>query len=68
MKNRLKDRIALVTEASSGIGEVPPLTLTEQGAKVAIVASRKASRKGCLDQLAGLGSAYAPGGSGVLNT
>lgn len=49
MKNRLKDRIALVTGASSGIGEATALALAEQGAKVAIAARRKDR----LDQLAG---------------
>jgi NADP-dependent 3-hydroxy acid dehydrogenase YdfG len=48
MKNRLKDRIALVTGASSGIGEATALALAEQGAKVAIAARRKDR----LDQLA----------------
>lgn len=48
MKNCLKDRIALVTGASSGIGEATALALAEQGAKVAIAARRKDR----LDQLA----------------
>jgi len=48
MKNRLKDRIALVTGASSGIGEATAQALAEQGAKVAIAARRKDR----LDQLA----------------
>jgi NADP-dependent 3-hydroxy acid dehydrogenase YdfG len=48
MKNRLKDRIALVTGASSGIGEATALALAEQGARVAIAARRKDR----LDQLA----------------
>jgi NADP-dependent 3-hydroxy acid dehydrogenase YdfG len=48
MKHRLKDRIALVTGASSGIGEATALALAEQGARVAIAARRKDR----LDQLA----------------
>ena len=41
MNHRLKDRVALVTGASSGIGEVTALVLAEAGAKVAIVARRE---------------------------
>lgn len=38
---RLKDTVALVTGASSGIGEAAALALAEQGAAVAIAARRK---------------------------
>ena len=56
MENRLKDRIALVTGASSEIGEATALALAEQGARVAIAARRKDR----LDQLAAKLANWAP--------
>ena len=56
MQNRLKDRVALVTGASSGIGEATALALAEQGAKVAIAARRKDRLERLATKLAGLGA------------
>ncbi|GGA36480.1 SDR family NAD(P)-dependent oxidoreductase [Dyella nitratireducens] len=56
MKNRLKDRIALVTGASSGIGESTALALAEQGAKVAIAARRQDRLEQLAAKLAELGA------------
>ncbi|GLQ90382.1 SDR family NAD(P)-dependent oxidoreductase [Dyella flagellata] len=56
MKNRLKDRVALVTGASSGIGEATALALAEQGAKVAIAARRKDRLEQLAAKLAELGA------------
>ena len=56
MQNRLKDRIALVTGASSGIGEATALELARHGAKVAITARRRERLDALANELAELGA------------
>lgn len=41
MAKRLMDKVALVTGASSGIGEVTAIALAEEGARVAVTARRR---------------------------
>ena len=56
MKFHLKDRVALVTGASSGIGEATALALAEAGARVAIAARRGDRLQALAERLRSLGS------------
>ena len=53
MSKRLEGTVAIVTGASSGIGEATSIALAEEGAKVALVARRRDRLEALAERLGG---------------
>ena len=60
MTGKLKDKVALVTGASSGIGAATALALAEEGASVAIAARRLARLDALADRIRAMGGNVLP--------
>ncbi|MDA1001388.1 MAG: SDR family NAD(P)-dependent oxidoreductase [bacterium] len=55
---RLKDKVAIVTGASQGIGQVIALTMAREGAKVVLAARNEKNLQGTAKKIASLGASY----------